>query len=303
MKFTTKFHDQSHVYDPCVVTVGFFDGMHIGHQHLFKKIQQIKTADGFSCVVSFSNHPKTVLKPDETIELINTNEQRIELIKKQKVDSLIFLPFTEKLKELSPDDFISLLLENLSFTDLVLGFDSTIGKDKEGDFELMKLLSKKFAFRLHRIEAIKIGPSTVSSTLVRRKVKEGDFKTLEKLLNRPYSILATVEAGESQGAKLGFPTLNCPIDGLALPPHGVYKVLVEQNGVIHKAIANLGFAPTLKHRTTPILEVHILDGQLIDPKSPIEVIFQSFIRSEKKFNSIDSLKAQIALDIQMARKD
>lgn len=302
MKFSTKLIEHNIVYNPCVLTVGFFDGMHIGHQYLLKKINEIKGSSGFSYVISFSNHPKTILKPDLVVPLINTTAQRIQLIQNQGVDSLIMLPFTEELKERSPDDFIAELLEKTAFTDLVLGPDSTLGKDKEGNYELIKLLSKKYSFKLHHLDYVKVGTLNVSSSLVRKKIQEGDFEVLKKILGRPYSIMTTIQKGEQQGQQIGFPTLNFEVEQLCLPPCGVYKVFIKKNTLHQTAIANLGYAPTLKERKTPLLEVHLLEGKPHNYGEELEIVFEKFIRNERKFSSADDLKEQISKDIEYAKK-
>ncbi len=302
MKFSTKLLDHNLIHKPCVLTVGFFDGVHIGHQYLLKKLNEIKGSTGFSYVITFSNHPKTILTPDTTVPLISSTSQRIQLIQDQFVDSLIMLPFTKELKERSPDDFISELLEKTAFTDLILGPDSTLGKDKEGDHELIRLLSRKYSFKLHLIDYVKVGAVTVSSSLARKKIQEGDFEMVKKILGRPYSIRATICQGEQQGQKIGFPTMNFEVEGLCLPPNGVYKVLIKNGSSNQKAIANLGYAPTLKARKTPLLEVHLLEGECHNYGEELEIIFETFIREERKFSSVDDLKAQIFKDIESARK-
>lgn len=226
MKFSTKLCEHFVSNSPIVVTVGFFDGLHLAHQHLFKKINELKGESGFSYAVTFSNHPKTVIRPDVELPLISTNQHRFNLIRDQNIDSLIMMPFTKELKELSPDEFISELFEKLAFTDLVIGPDSTIGKDKEGDYELLRLLSMKYSFKVHKLDFIKSGRLTISSTLIRQKITEGDLDIVNKLLGRTYSVIAEVSEGEQQGQQMGYPTLNFDVDGLCLPPCGVYKVNV-----------------------------------------------------------------------------
>ncbi|MCH9632141.1 MAG: Bifunctional riboflavin kinase/FMN adenylyltransferase [Chlamydiae bacterium] len=298
MKFSTKLSEHFVSNTPIIVTVGFFDGLHLAHQHLFNKVSELKGKNGFSYVISFSNHPKTVIKPDIELPLISTNQHRFDLIKNQNIDSLIMLPFTQELKELSPDEFISELCEKLAFTDLVVGPDSTIGKDKEGDYELLRLLSMKYSFKIHKLDFIKSGPLTISSTLIRKKIVEGDLDLVNKLLGRTYSIVAEVTEGDQQGRQMGYPTLNFDVDGLCLPPCGVYKVSVIKNQKKQLAIANLGFAPSLKLRQFPVLEVHLLEGTKHQYGDKVEVQFEKFVRPEKKFHSVDELKAQISKDIE-----
>lgn len=299
MKVFTKLTDHFTSKSPIVLTLGFFDGMHLGHQQIFKKVADLKGKDGFSYALTFANHPQTVIKPGNPFPLITTLRHRIKLIENQGINSLFVLPFTEALREMSPDEFLLDLMEKITFTDIVVGPDATIGKDNEGNIELIKLLGKKYSFSLHHLDAHKKGKEKISSTLIRQKVIKGDFETASQLLGRPYSIIGNLTTGLQKGSKIGFPTLNFDVDGLVLPPFGVYKVLVNSK----PAVANLGFAPTLQVRKSPVLEVHLLDASQINPDNIYEVEFNKFIREEIRFHSVDELKAQIQSDIQYATQN
>lgn len=303
MKILTKLTPLSITKEPIVLTIGFFDGVHLGHQKIFDLVRTIKGENGFSCALTFLNHPKTVVNPDLELSFVSTKDHRLKLLKEEDLDCLIILPFTQELQQLSPDDFLLLLKEDLNFTDLVIGPDTTIGKDKEGNLELLKLLSKKYSFKLHPIEYLRHGKVTISSSILRKKISEGDFQSVESYLGRPYSIYAEVTEGIHQNNAVGFPTLNFNVDGLSLPPMGVYKVMIKKDGETFPAVANLGFAPTIDARSFPLLEVHLLEGTGYPYGEFLEVIFQKFIRPEQKFSSIDELKAQITRDIEASRKE
>lgn len=299
MKIFQKLHEHFLDHSPIVLTIGFFDGLHLGHQKLFKKVNSIKGNCGYSYALTFSNHPKTILNPEVSFPLITTLEHKIELIKAQKIDALFLLPFSKKLKEISADEFLFKLMESITFTDLVLGPDATIGKNKEGNLDLIKLLSKKYCFNLHHLEPFQSNNIVISSTLIRQAIENGDIKKASEYLARPYSIIAPIISGQQEGTKLGFPTLNFDVSNITIPPLGVYQVQAKIASKNYLAIANIGYAPTIHERKTPVLEVHLLHQTNISSNERVEVIFDKFIRPEQKFHSIDELKIQIQKDIDL----
>ncbi len=298
MKIIEEIHDQFTKKTPLVLTIGFFDGVHLGHQRIFSKVKELKGNSGLSFALTFKNHPQTLLKPFTPFPLISSLTHRVQLIKDQGVDTLILLDFDQELQHTSADDFLLNLHEHIPFDHLVLGPNATIGRKKEGDAKLIQLLSKKYSFDFHPQKFCVIDNQEVSSTLIREMITAGNLKEASRLLNRPYSIVASVISGEQIGKVLGFPTLNLDVEDLILPPLGVYKVHLMKEGKPHLAIANLGLAPTLQERKTPVLEVHLLDYRKELVEEELEIVFLDFIRKEKKYSSIDELKAQIHLDIQ-----
>lgn len=294
-------HDQHTKRSPVVLTIGFFDGMHLGHQNIFSKVRELKGEEGIAHTLTFINHPKTYLNPDFPLPLITTLEERVELIKKEECNTLILLEFDEVIKKASADEFLSLLHEHLLFDHLVLGPDATIGHNREGNTDLIQLLAKKFSFEFHLVPYTNVDKERISSSLIREEIKKGDFKKVQSLLGRPYSIKLNQEEGEQIGRNLGYPTLNLNVEGLALPPLGVYKVEVLHEGQTLLGAANLGFAPTIHERMYPVLEIHLLDFQGTVNAESVEVVFLDFIRKERKFSSMDELKEQIQSDIEEIR--
>ncbi|MCH9633315.1 MAG: Bifunctional riboflavin kinase/FMN adenylyltransferase [Chlamydiae bacterium] len=297
MKIIHEIHDQFTKCDPVVLTIGFFDGVHLGHQKIFSKLRELKGSKGKSITLTFKSHPYSQIRPETVTPLISTLNHRIELIKNQGVDTLILLEFDQKLHKTSADDFLMSLHEKIPFDHLVLGPDATIGYKKEGNADMIQLLSKKYSFSFHPQTFCRLNHQEVSSTRIRESLKAGKLMEVSQMLDRPYSILAKVVPGRQIGMQIGFPTLNLNVDTLALPPLGVYQVRVLNNGELHQGIANLGFAPTIDGRKTPQLEVHLLDYEEKETPGEIEVIFEQFIRSEMKFHSLDELKTQIQKDI------
>lgn len=301
LKIIHEISNQHTKRSPIVLTIGFFDGVHLGHQKIFETMNSLKGEHGQSVVLTFENHPQTVLKPGSSLSLINTLQQRTELIRSQDIDLLVLLPFDEEIKSLSCDDFLMNLHEHIPFDHLVLGPDSTIGHKKEGDADLIKLLSRKYSFEFTQVDFVNFEKERISSSRIRKLIEEGKLDLVEKQINRPYSIKAPIIEGEQIGQKMGFPTLNLNVEDLALPPLGVYKVYVLINNEKHLGVANLGYAPTVQDRKDPVLEVHILEGGENFKDTSIEMEFSSYIRSEKKFSSIDELKNQIQKDIEAVK--
>lgn len=301
VKVVDKIEDSYTKRFPVVLTLGFFDGLHLGHQNIFKEMRDLRGENGLAYILTFSNHPRTLINPSIPFPLILTLSDRIERLKQQGCDTLILLEFTPQIKQASADEFLSYLHEQIGFNHLILGPDATIGNNREGNIDTVKLLSKKFSFELHIVPNLSIQGERVSSTRVREAIKRGNLKEVELLLGRPYSIRTSKESGKQIGKSLGFPTLNLDVSEIVLPPLGVYKVRVAFQGETYLGAANLGFAPTLQERTSAVLEIHLLDCEKEIDSTLFEVTFLNFIREEKKFSSQEALKRQIKLDIEAIR--
>ncbi len=288
---------------PSVVTIGNFDGMHLGHQAVIKKlIETAKKRDLPSVVISFENHPIEIIHPDVSICKICTNEHRIHLLEKMGVDALILLQFTKDFSEQSAEQFLQKLQKAVPFSHLVLGWDATLGKNKHGNKEIVQEIAKKSHFSVDYLDQQKVDGMPISSSQIRQSIQAGKLDDVKKLLGRSYSIYSKVFKGEGKGKKLGFPTANFDVKGLCIPPLGVYAVTSMINQVPLKGIANLGIAPTMRDDKIPVLEVHFFDYDENLYGQPINVIFSAFLRPEKKFSSVDELKSQIQNDISRAKE-
>lgn len=287
-----------------VLTVGNFDGMHRGHRAVLQQLKSPCSKDKKTGVITFGNHPSEILRPERPTSLICTLPHRLRLIEEFGIDFTVCLPFTPSLANLSALTFIEQIRKFVPFTDLILGFDATLGKDRQGNRETMQLIAKKVGFRIFYLEQYYYEGNPVSSTNIRNALTSGNFPLVNALLNRPYSIYGTVERGSGTGAKLGFPTANLNVTGLCLPPYGVYTVDMIKDGRLFEGIANLGVAPTIRNSFSPTLEVHLLDR----PENEfygtnVEVIFKTFIRPENRFSDAQELRLQIAKDIRFAKKE
>lgn len=287
---------------PSVITIGNFDGMHVGHKAVLKKIvetsQKLKQP---SVVISFANHPSEILRPHTSTCRICTAEHKTRLMEKMGVDLLVLLNFSKNFSEQSADQFLVDLQDRIPFSHLILGWDATLGKDKHGNKEIVQEIAKKNHFHVEYLNQQLINEIPISSSQIRKFLQEGKLKQASQLLGRPYSIYAPVYQGEGKGKKLGFPTANLNVKGLCLPPLGVYAVTSLIDNLPFKGVANLGIAPTMREDKIPVLEVHLFDFEKNLYSQSIEVIFSSYLRSEKKFSGIEELKAQIQRDIVQAK--
>ncbi len=278
---------------PIALTIGNFDGVHLGHQAV---IHRLKQAAAHTVVFTFSNHPQEILR-GSPLSLLTTLPHRLALLQEAGIDQAVVIPFTKPFSEQTAKVFLSQLKRDIPFTHLILGHDAMVGSDRETN---LRKLCGELAFSLEYLPPFSIDGQVISSTLIRKAIQEGDLTLASRLLGRPYSILGTVQPGHGKGASLGFPTANIPVANLILPPLGVYAVDALIDGKSCPAIANLGKAPTLHTDRPPCLEVHLINQQRNLYNQPLEVRFKKFLRSERKFESITDLQKQIAIDIQMS---
>ncbi|MFZ0565121.1 MAG: bifunctional riboflavin kinase/FAD synthetase [Chlamydiales bacterium] len=283
---------------PTNLTIGMFDGMHLGHQALINRLVE---KDGHCVVLTFSNHPAQVLY-QKKISLLTSLSHRLALFEQKKVDTVILLPFTNEFSKQSATSFLTLLKQHLRFTHLILGHDSAIGQGREGDRPHLFSIANSLNFSLEYIEPIQVEKMVVSSSEIRKKIESGDLKTTSRLIGRDYSIFARVARGAGKGQILGFQTANLPVEGLCLPPLGVWAVKVMVDNQIYWAVANLGHAPTLHVHRPLCLEVHLLSCQKQFYGKEMEVIFLKHLRSERRFATLEMLKKQIKKDIFHAKQ-
>lgn len=287
---------------PVVISIGNFDGLHLGHSQVLEKAREhAKRENSSLTVLTFSNHPVEVLHPEQSVPLLCSLSHKKKLFEKFGVDDLILLPFTKEFAQQSARDFLSLLHRHIPFSHLILGHDATIGRGKEGDRDCIKELANEFHFIVEYVEPFSLEGEVISSRKIRGFIQQGNLSLAERLLGRRYSVYGRVIEGRTHGKLLGFPTANLDVTNLCLPPFGVYAVQVLHENRMLQGVANLGIAPTIRTDRIPILEVHLLDWEGNLYHQSIEVIFLSFIRSEMKFQNVDQLKEQITADIHAAK--
>jgi riboflavin kinase/FMN adenylyltransferase len=294
-------------YKNAVITIGNFDGVHIGHQALFYQvIEKAEAIDGTSVAMTFEPHPLRVLKQNDLPPLITLYEQKVELIEKSSIDVLICVPFTREFAALSAHEFVEdILVKRIGMKAIVVGEDYTFGRNREGNLDLLKSFAERHNFEVVRIDWIQHAKhltSRISSTKIRDLVIAGKVAEAQKLLGRHYQIRGTVATGRDRGGKLlGFPTANINLHDELCPKTGVYAVTAECQDKHFKGVANIGYSPTFDDYVFTV-EVHILGFNQKIYGERIRVNFVERIRDEVKFSSISELSEQIKLDIQKARE-
>lgn len=287
-----------------VVTSGTFDGVHLGHQKILDRLKEIALkSNGETVVITFWPHPRLVLNPIDTkLKLLNTFEERIELLKEQGIEHLLRIPFTKEFSNISSIDFIEqILVQKIGTKKLVIGYDHHFGKNREGSFEQLKLNGPRFGFDVEEIPRQEIDTIGISSTKIRQALESGIVETAKSLLGRPFSITGRVVQGEKLGRMLGFPTANLDLDShyKLIPAEGIYAVLVTHEGQQYKGMLYIGQRPTVGgvHQT---IEVNIFDFDKTIYGETLTVAFVGNIRQDIKFNDLEALKKQLALDKQAA---
>lgn len=285
-----------------VLTIGVFDGVHLGHQYLISQLtEQAKQQSYLSGVITFRQHPQEVLSPQTRLSHLTTLDERIQLIKDRGVDKVIALSFTPELAEITARQFVDLLQKYLRMQGLVIGPDFALGKNREGNTSTLRALGQEMNFTVTLISPIIINGEVVSSTAIRNALASGDMKRVHNMLGRHFSLSGRVITGARRGVKLGFPTANLELDPVkALPADGVYASWAYVDNRVYQSMTNIGQNPTFGNNQRTV-EVHILDyrGDLYGHELKIDIIER--LRGEKRFSTAEELKKQIAADIEQGR--
>lgn len=288
------------------ITIGAFDGIHLGHKALFQ--ETLKIAHTFNLepiVVTFDPHPRRVIQPHLSFKLLTTLEEKLELIEKEGLQKIAILPFTRALAELSPDLFVEkYLVDYLKARYVIVGFNFRFGRNRSGDTELLKKLGEKYQFQVKIVPPVIIDEKRVSSSLIRDLISKGEVDKASLFLGRPYFLTGKVIKGKGRGKLLGFPTANLSVSKEKLiPARGVYAVFAYLHDKKYKGALNIGFNPTFDERELS-LEVHLLNFATSQNlyNQIIRIEFIKYIRSEKKFSSVEELKTQIEKDCQLIEK-
>ena len=281
-----------------VVAIGNFDGFHLGHQQLIKTLK-VRSAELSlkSTVVTFEPHPQTYFQPDVRLSRLSSVREKLELLRDYGVERVIALRFNEQLASLSAEDFVrTYLVESLSASHVVVGYDFGFGAGRSGTVEDLQALGDTYGFGVSRVAAVSIDGEKIGSTRVREALKSGDLELAARLLGRPYAISGRVLHGDQRGRTWGFPTANLLVERHNPPLRGVFAVDVGgvEEGLL-PGVANLGFRPTVGGDRL-LLEVHLINFSGTFYGDRVRVIFRKRIRAETKFESFDALKDQIHKD-------
>ncbi|MBM3888513.1 MAG: bifunctional riboflavin kinase/FAD synthetase [Verrucomicrobia bacterium] len=286
------------------LAIGVFDGVHRGHQAVIRAaLEDAQTCGARAAVVTFAPHPMRILAPSRAPLSLTSTPHKLALIGQLGVPVCLVIRFNREFAAVSPEDFIEMVASRTpDLQTICVGSRFHFGKDRRGNTALIRALSAGRSFRLHELPSVTLEGEVISSTAVRLAVSAGDLDKAAKMLGRPFSILGTVVGGDRRGRKLGFPTANLDRHNEVAPPNGVYAVRARVAGQLRPGLVNIGVRPTVSsHARAPLLELHVLDfsGDLY--RQDVEVFFIARLRDEKKFPSLDDLRAQIERDVQQAR--
>jgi riboflavin kinase/FMN adenylyltransferase len=287
-----------------VVTSGTFDGVHLGHQKILQRLQEIaRRNNGESVVLTFWPHPRMILRPtDLSLKLLNTFEEKAELLRQLNIDHLIRIPFTKEFSQLTSQEFITkILVDTIGTKKLVIGYDHRFGKNREGSFEQLKLNAPTYGFDVEEIPRQDIDHVAVSSSKIRRALEGGDIDTATHFLGRPYSITGRVIKGDKLGRVLGFPTANIDLDShdKLIPSEGIYAVRVTYEKIEYGGMLYIGTRPTVDGSKRSI-EVNIFDFDKEIYGESRQVYFIKLLRMDSKFHDLESLKDQLHKDKESA---
>ena len=290
-------------FESSAVTLGNFDGVHLGHRELFRRL--VKTARLLNCpsvVYTFDPHPLKLLAPEKAPRLLNTPEEKQRLIAASHIDYLIESPFTVDFAIMSPEQFVTdILVAKLKIKALVVGYDYAFGKGRRGDVDFLRVCGDNLGFSVDVLQPVGADGLPYSSTLIRTRVIAGDVAGVVQLLGRQFNLEGKVVPGEQRGRKLGFPTANLKTNKELLPASGVYAVKVRHCQQEYSGVVNLGERPTFGG-SSPTIEVHLLDytGQLYG--QDLRIYFVERLRGEKTFPSVGELIDAISADVLKARQ-
>ncbi len=286
-----------------VVTIGNFDGVHVGHQKVLNEVLAVANSLKLpSICVTFDPHPLKILRPDFGLRRIFPKEDTVRELDRLGFSSGVFVNFNEKIAKLSAQQFVEdLLILNLRPRHIVVGHDFSFGKGREGTFEVLRDCGRKNKFEVTRIAPVSCRGEVVSSTKLRDLILDGDMAFVRECLGRPYYVDGIVQKGDQRGRLLGFPTANVDVSAREiLPGHGVYVSQVEIGGELKRCVTNVGLRPTFGAHGSLVVECHVLNwsGDLYGKLLKVELLAK--IRSEKKFSSKEELITQIQADAKQA---
>ncbi len=306
MKIIHGYRDVKKFKDP-VVTIGVFDGVHLGHQKVIRKILNKCYDSRDRVLITFDPHPIKILRPHMTPPRIMSLEHRLSIFEKMGLDATVVIKFSDFIAMMSPEEFVKRVITVLGARTVYVGANFHFGRGKSGDIEALKEIGRKYGIGIHTVPPVKKNGKIVSSTWLRRIISRGEIKKAEKLLRRPVSVLGTVVKGEERGRRLGIPTANIDPHHEVIPPPGVYAVKIDLGGKLRDGVINIGFKPTFYgrrpgRREEPFIEVHLFDfeGNLYG-RTP-EIFFIKRLRKEKRFRNEKALIRQIEKDMIRAKK-
>ena len=285
-----------------VLTIGTFDGVHLGHQKIIARLHDLaKAKNGESVIFTFDPHPRKVLAPGESnLRLLTTMDEKIRLFEQSGIDHLIIYPFTPEFAQLTYEEFVEkILVDQIHTKFLVVGYDHKFGKNREGGFEFLKNCADRLGFQIEKLDVLLMNESNISSTKIREAIQHGDFETANAFLGYSFTLHGTVVEGQKLGRQIQFPTANIEASDpdKIIPGYGVYAVEVNIDNKIYQGMLNIGSRPTVNHNADHrSIEVNLFDFDSDIYGEPLELIFFKKLRDEQKFSSLEALKNQLFRD-------
>ena len=290
MKIIKNLHDYSQK-TPLALSIGMFDGVHHGHQTIIKNLNSAaQNKDLESAILTFWPHPRTVFNPNDDLKLLNTIEEKTYLLEKNKVQHLFLKEFDEEFRNLTGEEFVKqILIDKLNVKHLIIGHDHTFGKNRSGDFNLLKKMSSEYGFEIVQVEAVDFQDRHISSTQIRNALMNGEINTANEMLGYHYSVSGEVIHGKKLGRTIGYPTANISVNPMKfLPKKGAYIVDAFVKNQQFKGMLSIGTNPTVDGKSLSV-EVYILDFDSDIYGEAISVNFREFLHEEIKFESLDQL--------------
>lgn len=296
---TIDFFDAYRAENPSAITIGTFDGVHVGHKKIIENL--IAKSEGLdTMLLTFFPHPRMVLQQDSNIKLINTIEERIQLLEATGLNTLIIYPFNKEFSRLKARDFVrDFLIDHLNLKKIIIGYDHRFGRNRTANIDDLREFGQAFDFTVEEIQAKEIDDITISSTKIRKALNEGDIKTANTYLGYEFMITGTIVSGKGLGKTINFPTANIHIeeDYKLIPKQGVYfvKSMIDDKTVF--GMMNIGTNPTVEG-TKQTIEVHFFDFDRDIYDKKIQIRLMKRLRDEQKFDSVEALQAQLEKDKQ-----
>ena len=314
MKILREIPKRSPGFSHLMAAIGIFDGVHRGHQAILKKAVRLsRAAGGTPMAITFYPHPLSILAPALIPPLILSLEERVRAFESLGIQVALVIPFTRPFSLLGAEDFVrKILVERLKVREVVVGHDFGFGAGRSGTVKTLRSLGRRYGFKVHVVQPVKVERERVSSRLIRETIRSGDLGRARKLMGRQVTVVGRVIRGENRGRKLGFPTANLQIEAGVLPPLGVYAVwgrLLSKEGTLletsplYPGMANIGFRPTFGGGKEPLLEVHLFGLARALYGKPLEVIFVQHLRPERRFPSAKALRHQLTRDARRAQAE
>jgi riboflavin kinase/FMN adenylyltransferase len=288
-----------------VLTIGTFDGVHLGHAKIIERLRKKATeVDGESIIITFDPHPRFVVAPNSTpIELLSTSQEKIKALQALHVDNVVIVPFTKAFSDISAEAYIrDFIVSNFHPHTIIIGYDHHFGKNRQGNYQLLESVKATYGFQLEEIPVQEIEHIAISSTKIRAALHIGDIKKANELAGKYYTLEGVVIHGEKRGRLIGFPTANVHVGDAhkLIPANGVYAVKAYLKETVYKAMLNIGVRPTVSSSNHRSIEVNIIDFDQDIYDETLRIEFVDKLRDETKFNGIDELIAQLTIDKQDA---